>query len=77
MQAIEMRAKVGKNREIRLRLPEDIQQHTVKVIIMYENESTDNHVMARRQFGQFKGRVQISDDFDDSLPDDFWSGEIS
>ncbi|MCI5218201.1 MAG: hypothetical protein D3914_03160 [Candidatus Electrothrix sp. LOE2] len=77
MQAIEMRAKVGKNQEIRLRLPDDIQQHTVKVIIMYENESTGNQVMARRQFGQFKGKIQISDNFDESLPDNFWSGEIS
>lgn len=28
-----------------------------------------------RTFGQHKGLVQISDDFDDALPDKFWLGE--
>ena len=30
----------------------------------------------KRQFGQFKGKVQIGDDFDDALPDNFWTGEV-
>jgi|GEM_PF-360042 len=28
-----------------------------------------------RQFGQFRGKIHMSDDFDDALPDSFWLGE--
>ncbi|MEM8504843.1 MAG: hypothetical protein AAF716_17015 [Cyanobacteria bacterium P01_D01_bin.1] len=28
-----------------------------------------------RQFGQFRGQIQIADDFDAALPDEFWLGE--
>jgi prevent-host-death family protein len=27
-----------------------------------------------REFGQFRGRVHVSEDFDEPLPDDFWLG---
>ena len=27
-----------------------------------------------REFGQFRGRVHLSEDFDEPLPDDFWLG---
>ncbi|MCI5150998.1 MAG: hypothetical protein D3916_16715 [Candidatus Electrothrix sp. MAN1_4] len=75
MQAIEMHARVTKSREIRLKLPENIQHGTVKVIVLYDEAATHDPVMTKRQFGQFKGRIQISEDFDDALPDEFWSGD--
>ena len=28
-----------------------------------------------RKFGQFRGQIQISDNFDEALPDEFWLGE--
>ncbi len=28
-----------------------------------------------RKFGQFRGQIQISDDFNDPLTDEFWLGE--
>ncbi|MGB5687204.1 MAG: hypothetical protein WBM35_15450 [Candidatus Electrothrix sp.] len=75
MQALEMQAEVTKNREICLKLPHDIQHGTVKVIVLYEKAKPHERTPARRQFGQFKGRIKISEDFDDALPDTFWSGE--
>lgn len=77
MQAIEMRAEVTKGREIRLKLPHHIQHGTVKVIVLYEETAKHDPVPTKRQFGQFKGQVQISEDFDDALPDAFWSGDAS
>jgi hypothetical protein len=29
-----------------------------------------------RQFGQFRGQVRMSDDFNAPLPDAFWLGEV-
>ena len=31
-------------------------------------------VTGQREFGQFRGRVHMSEDFDEPLPDDFWLG---
>ena len=31
-------------------------------------------VTEEREFGQFRGRVHVSEDFDEPLPDDFWLG---
>ncbi len=29
----------------------------------------------RRVFGQYRGRISMSEDFDEPLPDSFWLGE--
>ncbi|MCI5158707.1 MAG: hypothetical protein D3906_09780 [Candidatus Electrothrix sp. AUS1_2] len=75
MQALEMQAEVTRSREIRLKLPHDIEYGTVRVIVLYEKRKPQNRALTGRQFGQFKGRIEISEDFDDALPDTFWSGE--
>lgn len=38
-------------------------------LLMHESLPTN------RQFGQFKGKIDIREDFDDALPDTFWSGD--
>jgi len=74
MQAIELYAQVTENREIHLKLPDDAIHGKVKVIVMYESNAPEATIK-KRQFGQFKGKVEISDDFDAALPDSFWTGE--
>ncbi|MEM9153110.1 MAG: hypothetical protein AAGB19_22025 [Cyanobacteria bacterium P01_F01_bin.3] len=41
------------------------------------SDSTEPEAVAQgvREFGQFRGLIQIADDFDAPLPDSFWSGE--
>ena len=75
MQALELRAEVTKDRELRLKLPHDIQHGPVRVIVLYERAAPQEQVPAKRQFGQFRGQITISEDFDDALPDAFWSGD--
>lgn len=67
MQALELQAEVTKGREIRLKLPRNIQYGTVRVIILYEQVEQPEPIPTRRQFGQFKGRIDIGDDFDDTF----------
>lgn len=67
MQAIEMDAEVTGGHEITLKLPKKINTGKVKVIVMYEEESAP--VKQKRTFGQFRGQIKISDDFDEALPD--------
>jgi hypothetical protein len=75
MQALELRAEVTADRELRLKLPQDIQHGTVRVIVLYEKEAAQEQALAQRQFGQFRGQAEISEDFDDALPDTFWAGD--
>lgn len=77
MQALEMQAEVTAHREIHLKLPHDIQYGTVRVIVLYEQAKPQAQVPTQRQFGQFKGQIEISEDFDDALPDAFWSGDAA
>lgn len=74
MQALELRAEVTKDRELRLKLPQEIQHGIVRVIVLYE-EQVEPQAQGKRQFGQFKGQIEISEDFDAALPDAFWSGD--
>ena len=74
MQAIELIAQITKQHEIHLKLPDDINASSVKVIVMYENTETPPQAK-KRVFGQYRGKIKISDSFDDELGDNFWLGK--
>lgn len=69
MHTIELPADIDQNHQIHLQLPETVKAGKAKVIVMYEEETTQNKPFI---FGLFKGQIQISDDFDEPLPDSFW-----
>jgi len=75
MQAIEMQAQITGKNEVHLKLPDNIKQKSVKVIVLYD--IVQKSVKKQRKFGQFKDKIRISDDFDDALPDEFWTGKSS
>jgi hypothetical protein len=75
MQAIELTAQITKQHEIHLKLPDDINATNVKVIVMYENTETPPQTKTR-VFGQYRGKIKISESFDDELGDDFWLGKV-
>jgi len=70
MHAIELPAEIDQNHQIHLQLPETIKARKAKVIVMYEDEPAQSPKPIT--FGLFKGKIQISDDFDEPLPDSFW-----
>lgn len=83
MQAIELETEIDENHEIRLKLPEAIRARKARVVVLYEEtESATVQDMPTqqeaakpfREFGQFRGQIRMSDDFDAPLPDDFWLG---
>ena len=75
MQAIEIQAQITGKNEVHLKLPDNIKQKSVKVIVLYD--AVQKNAQKKREFGQFKDTIQISDDFDDALPDEFWAGKSS
>lgn len=72
MQAIELHATIDENHQIHLQLPVDYPPQAAKVIILLENIGKVS--LKNRQFGQFKGKIHIADDFDAPLADEFWLG---
>jgi len=70
MKAIELSAEIDQNRQIHLQLPKTINAYKAKVIVMYEDETAT--VLKPLKLGLFKGQIQISDDFNEPLPDSFW-----
>ena len=75
MQAIEVEATVSEDHCIHVQLPDDWVSKKVKVVILQKDEETKSTPRKEpRQFGQFPGEIEISDDFDQPLPDQFWLG---
>ena len=74
MQAIELSAEIDQNRQIHLQLPKSINAKMEKVIVMYEAESPSINAKPR-VFGEHRGLIEMSDDFNAPLLDSFWLGE--
>ena len=76
MQAIELEAEIDENHEIHLKLPVDVRAGKAKVVVLYESTENADETPAQERrplkLGLFRGQIQMSDDFDDSLPDEFW-----
>lgn len=70
MHAIELPVEIDENHQIHLQLPETVKAGKAKVIVMYEEEIPK--LVRPITYGLFAGKIQISDDFDEPLPDSFW-----
>ena len=91
MKAIKLETGIDDCYEIHLKLPKGAKVGPAEVIVMFEDDgdalepssislpsdSTEPEAGAQglREFGQFRGLIQIADDFDAPLPDSFWLGE--
>lgn len=69
MHALELPVEIDHNHQIHLQLPETVKAGKAKIIIMYEESAPPKKPF---KFGLFEGKIQISDDFDEPLPDSFW-----
>jgi len=70
MQAIELSAEIDQNHQIHVQLPKTVKAHSAKVIVLYEEEAPV--VASALKLGLFTGKIKISEDFDQPLPDSFW-----
>ena len=87
MQSVGAKVRVGGDRKVTLQLPEEVSQGEYEVMLVLnrvhktrtgeplQNQSTQSDLKKLRTFGQFQGQIQICDDFDAPLPDEFWLGE--
>lgn len=73
MYAIELPVEIDANQQIHVQLPKNIQANKARIIVMYEDL---NPVPAQSiTLGLFAGKITMSDDFNEPLPDEFWLGD--
>lgn len=73
MYAIELPVEIDANQQIHVQLPKNIQANKARIIVMYEDLSP---VPAQSiALGLFAGKITMSDDFNQPLPDEFWLGD--
>lgn len=73
MQAIEVEATVSEDHCIHVQLPDDWVSKRVRVVVLQEDDG--GKPAAKRapvKLGLFQGQIEMGDDFDDELSDDFW-----
>jgi hypothetical protein len=74
MQALELNTVINEQHQIHLQLPASIKAGKAKVIVLLE-EVAESLPPQKRVFGQFRGKIKVGDDFDNELPEDFWTGK--
>lgn len=77
MQTFEVEAEVKEDHFIHIQLPEDWDINMVKVTVSQTEIKSKllSDTKNQREFGQFKGQIHMTDDFDDELADSFWLGD--
>ena len=74
MHAIELEASVDAKHEIHLALPAHVPPGKARLILLFEESPSSRRLPVRRIFGQFKGQGTVPEDFNEPLPESFWTG---
>jgi len=74
MQAIEIEATIDAQHAIHAVLPQSVPPGKARLILLYEQQEPQQE---EREFGRFRGHGHVPDDFDQPLPDGFWTGETA
>ena len=69
MHAIEFPVEIDSNQQIHLQLPNTVHAHKARVIVMYEEIPPSLKPM---KLGLFHGQINMTDDFNEPLPESFW-----
>jgi hypothetical protein len=69
MHAIEFPVDIDRNQQIHLQLPKTIHANKARVIVMYEEIAQPSKPV---KLGLFQGKIKMSDDFNEPLPESFW-----
>jgi hypothetical protein len=71
MHAIELDATIDAQHVIHAVLPDTVPPGKARLILLYEQAEPQRQ---EREFGRFRGHGHVPDDFDQPLPEAFWTG---
>ena len=75
MEAIKQNVVIPSNHKVHfdLDVPESVDAGEAEVLVVFQPKKRGK--APKRRIGMFEGRIFMSEDFDDELPDSFWLGE--
>ena len=71
LQSFKTTSQVNEEGSLILRLPPAFANQEVEIVLVIKSKQMENE----RPIGKYMGKMQMSDDFCESLPDSFWLGE--
>lgn len=72
MQAIELEATIDALHGIHAVLPDSVPPGKVRLILLFDAPALQQQ---ERTFGRFRNKGRVPDDFDEPLPEGFWTSE--
>lgn len=74
MQAIEVEATVSEDHCVHVQVPDDWVSKRVRVVILQDDEELKSAQKREPiKLGLFRGQIEMDENFDDELSDEFWS----
>ncbi|MEZ4527956.1 MAG: hypothetical protein R2941_18745 [Desulfobacterales bacterium] len=74
MQSFQFTTRINQEGVLHLQLPDVLSNQEVDVVLVLHFKQ--QQVQHERPTGQYAGKMRMSEDFSDPLPDDFWLGEM-
>lgn len=73
MQSFQFASQINQEGLLSVKLPPDFANQMVDIILVVNPKP--KQVLAKRPIGQYAGKMHMSEDFSEPLPDEFWLGE--
>lgn len=71
MQTFQLISHVSPDGVLQIQLPTHLANQDVEVVLTIQPQT----IITKRPLGEYAGKMRMSDDFCEPLPDDFWLGE--
>ncbi|OQX18624.1 MAG: hypothetical protein BWK80_37890 [Desulfobacteraceae bacterium IS3] len=74
MQSFQFTSQINREGILTLQLPSDLanQEVDIMLVVHFKPQPTQ----PERPIGQYAGKMRMSEDFSEPLPDEFWLGEM-
>ena len=74
MQSFQFTSQINQEGIVKLQLPAAYANQKVEIVLVVHFEP--QHIQFERPIGQYTGKMRMSEDFSEPLPDEFWLGEM-
>lgn len=68
-------SQVGQDGLLQVQLPPELNNCEVEVVVVVQRRIETSLKKPQRILGAFRGKIMISEDFSEPLPESFWLGE--
>ena len=74
MQSFQFTSQINQKNIVKLQLPSELANQEVEIVLVVHFKP--QRTLSERPIGQYAGKMRMSEDFSEPLPDEFWLGEM-